>query len=96
MAKKIIFQTGSQQRSTSPFPAFRTAIEAIRNGRVGQLKSIKVGIGIDKASGKPLAAMPMPATFDYDTWARTLSSTRLHGRTLPPAGHTWPSRLDHH
>jgi predicted dehydrogenase len=68
LAKKIIFQTGSQQRSTSPFPAFRTAIEAVRNGRVGQLKSIKVGIGIDKASGKPPAAMPIPATFDYDTW----------------------------
>ena len=67
-AKKVILQTGSQQRSESPYPAFRAASEAVRNGRLGKLKAIKIGIGLDKASGKPPAPMPVPATFDYDRW----------------------------
>lgn len=67
-AKKVIFQTGSQQRSESPYPAFRSAIQAVLNGRVGKLKTIKIGIGIDKPSGKKPEAMPVPANFDYDTW----------------------------
>jgi myo-inositol 2-dehydrogenase / D-chiro-inositol 1-dehydrogenase len=65
-AKKIILQTGSQQRSENPFPAFRPASEAVRNGRIGQLKTIKIGIGLDKASGKTPAPMPIPATLDYE------------------------------
>ena len=67
-AKKVIFQTGSQQRSENPFQAFRSAIEAVREGRVGKLKTIKIGIGMDKPSGKRPAAMPIPATFNYDRW----------------------------
>lgn len=67
-AKKVIFQTGSQQRSESPYPAFRSAVEAVLNGRVGKLKTIQIGIGMDKPSGKKPAAMPVPANFDYETW----------------------------
>lgn len=67
-ARKVILQTGSQQRSESPYPAFRAASEAVRNGRVGKLKTIKIGIGLDKASGKRPAAMPVPAAFDYQRW----------------------------
>lgn len=68
MAKKVILQTGSQQRSESPFTAFRAATEAVLNGRLGKLKTIKIGIGIDKPSGKRPAAMPVPANFNYDKW----------------------------
>ena len=67
-AKKVVFQTGSQQRSENPYPAFRAAIEAVLNGRVGKLKTIKIGVGIDKSSGKVPAVMPIPADFDYQTW----------------------------
>ncbi len=67
-SRKVIFQTGSQQRSESPFLAFRTAIDAVRNGRVGHLKTVKIGIGKDKPSGKRPAAMPVPANLDYDAW----------------------------
>ena len=67
-AKKVILQTGSQQRSESPFTAFRSASEAVLNGRLGKIHTIKIGIGIDKLNGKPPAAMPVPANFDYETW----------------------------
>ena len=36
-AKKVILQTGSQQRSENPFPAFRSASEAVLNGRLGKI-----------------------------------------------------------
>lgn len=67
-AKKVILQTGSQQRSEHPFGAFRAASAAVRNGRVGTLKSIRIGVGIDKPSGKRPTAMPVPAHFDFQTW----------------------------
>ena len=67
-AKGVILQTGSQQRSERPYHSFRAASEAVRNGRIGQLKTIKIGIGIDKPSGHPPAPMPVPATLDYERW----------------------------
>ena len=67
-AKKRILQTGSQQRSEKPWNTFRIASEAVRNGRIGKLKTVNIGIGIDKLSGaKPLSQIP-PATFDYTSW----------------------------
>jgi myo-inositol 2-dehydrogenase/D-chiro-inositol 1-dehydrogenase len=65
-AKKIILQTGSQQRSQTPYSAFRPASEAVRNGRIGQLKTIKIGVGLDKASGRKPAPMPVPQNLDYE------------------------------
>ncbi len=67
-AKKIILQTGSQQRSEHPWRSFREASEAVRNGRVGQLKTIKIGVGLDKASGHAPAPMPVPENLDYEHW----------------------------
>ncbi len=67
-AKKIILQTGSQQRSERPWKSFRAASEAARNGRLGQLKTIKIGLGLDRASGKKPAPTPAPANLDYERW----------------------------
>lgn len=67
-AKKVILQTGSQQRSESPFSTFRVASEAVRNGRIGKVKTVKIGVGLDKPSGKAPAAMPVPAHFNFDKW----------------------------
>jgi len=66
--KKVILQTGSQQRSERPWGSFRAASEAVRNGRIGQLKTIRIGIGIDKGSGKNAAPMPVPNNLDYERW----------------------------
>ena len=66
--RKIILQTGSQQRSQNPFHAFRAASEAVRNGRIGKIKTIQIGIGIDKPSGKRPAEMPVPPNLDFERW----------------------------
>ncbi|WZO98024.1 Gfo/Idh/MocA family oxidoreductase [Isosphaeraceae bacterium EP7] len=70
-AKKhgVVFQTGSQQRSD---PHFRKACELVRNGRIGALKVVKVGL----PGGRPdlarnadkKAVAPVPEGFDYDRW----------------------------
>jgi predicted dehydrogenase len=67
-ARKVILQAGSQQRSEHPFTAFRPASEAARNGRLGKLTRIEVGIGLDKPSGKPPAEVPIPKNLDYEHW----------------------------
>jgi predicted dehydrogenase len=67
-AKKIILQTGSQQRSERPWGSFRKASEAVRNGRIGQLQTIKIGIGLDKPSGHAPAPEPVPENLDYERW----------------------------
>jgi len=65
---RIILQTGSQQRSEHPWHSFRAASEAVRNGRIGQLKTIKIGIGLDKPSGHPFVPMPVPQNLDFERW----------------------------
>lgn len=59
-----IFQIGSQQRSDS---RFRQACELVRNGRIGELKTVKVGFGTDPGR-TPTAPMPVPDALDYDFW----------------------------
>ena len=67
-ARKIILQTGSQQRSERPWRSFRIASEAVRNGRIGRLKSIKIGMGMDKPRKQAPAPMPVPENLDYERW----------------------------
>ncbi len=59
-----IFQIGSQQRSMSQF---RIACELVRNGRIGQLKTIEVRLPGDPAGGKT-DEMPVPENLNYDAW----------------------------
>ena len=39
-----VFQVGSQQRSLDPWPHFKRACELVRNGRVGTLQTVRVGL----------------------------------------------------
>ncbi len=61
-----VLQTGSQQRSGSEF---RNACELVRNGRIGKLHTIKVGIpGNNRKCPPTWEAKPVPEGFDYDMW----------------------------
>jgi predicted dehydrogenase len=59
-----ILQIGSQQRS---MPQFRYAAELVRNGRIGQLKTVTVGLPGDPG-GPEEPPMPVPANLNYDMW----------------------------
>ncbi|MBC7920945.1 MAG: Gfo/Idh/MocA family oxidoreductase [Ferruginibacter sp.] len=59
-----IFQIGSQQRSS---PQFRYAAELVRNGRIGQLQTVSVGLPGDP-SGEEEPEMPVPKNLNYEMW----------------------------
>jgi len=59
-----VWQTGSWQRSTAHF---RFACELVRNGRIGRLERVEVGIGIGPRID-PQPVMPVPEGFDYELW----------------------------
>jgi predicted dehydrogenase len=85
-----IFQIGSQQRSS---PQFRYAAELVRNGRIGQLRTVKIGLPGDPAGGVA-TEMPVPAGFNYDAW---LGSTPVvpytEDRVHPRSGYGRPGWL---
>jgi predicted dehydrogenase len=59
-----VFQTGSQQRSDDKF---RFACELVRNGYIGELKKVNVGVG-NPSSEKFLPEEPVPEGVDWDRW----------------------------
>jgi len=61
---KVVFQTGTQQRSSA---YFHLACELVRNDRIGKLKEVQVFVpaGI---RGNHFAKVPVPAEFNYDFW----------------------------
>src|SRR5438034_1779292 len=59
-----ILQIGSQQRSTVQF---RYAAELVRNGRIGELQTVEIGLPGDP-SGDEKTPMPVPEGFNYEMW----------------------------
>ncbi len=60
----VILQIGTQQRSS---PQFRVAAELVRNGRIGKIHTVKVGLPGDP-SGPEAPEMPVPSNLNYDMW----------------------------
>lgn len=65
-----ILQIGSQQRGTEPWPQFHRACELVRNGRIGQLRHVEIGLPGDPA-GPAAEAQPIPPNLHYDAWLGT-------------------------
>ncbi|MCI0700925.1 MAG: Gfo/Idh/MocA family oxidoreductase [Planctomycetia bacterium] len=67
---KRIVQTGSQQRSGYG-GKFRLACQLVRNGALGKIKEVKVGLPgpnwVERAK-KPVPDSDPPAALDYDFW----------------------------
>jgi len=89
----VVFQLGSQQRSINPWPQFKRACELVRNGRIGKLHTVHIGLPSDPAGGNT-AEMPIPENLNYDMW---LGSTpyiyytldRVHSQTDPDSRGGW-------
>jgi myo-inositol 2-dehydrogenase/D-chiro-inositol 1-dehydrogenase len=62
-----ILQMGSQQRSLSPWPQFKRACELVRNGRIGEVHTVKIGLPGDPA-GNEEPEMKVPPNLNYDMW----------------------------
>ena len=62
--RKCILQVGSQQRSDRNF---RLACELVRNGRIGKLQHIIVGLPTGPHGG-PFPEVPVPAGLNWDYW----------------------------
>lgn len=65
-AAGTVFQTGSQQRS---IPVFRRAVEIVRNGHLGAIRRVEVGLpdGYPAPMGDPRETEPPPEA-NYDLW----------------------------
>lgn len=81
----VIFQLGTQQRSMNPWPQFKRTCELVRNGRIGQLQRVEIGLPIDPAGGDT-TKMPVPANLNYDMWLGSTpevyyTKDRVHSQT---------------
>lgn len=84
-AKKSILQIGSQQRSTAQF---HRACELVRNGAIGRIKSVQIGLPVDPAGGNR-TPMPVPPALNYDAWlgctpAAPYTEDRVHPQSDDP------------
>jgi len=62
--QKITLQVGTQQRSS---PQFRYAAELVRNGRIGKVHTVKVGLPGDP-SGPIAQTETIPSALNFDAW----------------------------
>ena len=61
----VILQTGAQCRSSDP--QYRRAAELVRNGRIGKIRTVKIGLPGDP-SGPEATEMPVPKNLNYNMW----------------------------
>ena len=85
-----ILQIGSQQRS---WKQFHRACELVRNGRIGEIKHVEIGLPGDPAGGDP-TPMPVPTGFNYDSWlGSTPEVPYTVDRVMPQKGFDRPGWL---
>ena len=60
-----IVQVGTMQRSMK---GFQTAVELVRNGRIGELKQVWVALPYYSTKGGPFATEPVPPQLDWDMY----------------------------
>jgi predicted dehydrogenase len=77
---KIVFQTGSMQRS---WRNFRHACELVRNGYLGQIKEVLVTVGPPPVSCD-LPAQPLRAGVNWDAWVGPAPYREFHAELAPP------------
>ena len=85
-----ILQIGSQQRS---WKQFHRACELVRNGRIGEVTHVEIGLPGDPPGGDP-TTMPVPSGFNYDAWlGSTPEVPYTVDRVMPQKGFDRPGWL---
>lgn len=74
--KKLVVQVGAWQRS---LPQFRKVVQLVRNGRIGKIVRVEVGLGCDRSGGCRTPEQ-VPGTFNFDAWC---------GPTDPTVPYNW-------
>lgn len=92
-----IFQTGSMQRSDFKF---RQACEIVRNGLIGEVKTVRVSIAAGGYLMYPVAcnlpAEPVPDCLDWDMWLGPSQFRPYNSRLAPPVENfVWPHWRDY-
>ena len=86
----VILQMGTQQRS---MVQFRKAAELVRNGRIGKLQTVKIGLPGDP-SGPEAKEMPVPKNLNYNMWlGSTPEVYYTEIRVHPQKGYSRPGWL---
>ncbi len=78
--KKVILQIGTQQRSMAQF---RIAAELVRNGRIGKLETVKIGLP-GYSSDYQAPEMPVPGNLNYDGWLGSTPERYYSENTVHP------------
>lgn len=76
----IILQVGTQQRSSSQF---RRAAELVRNGRIGKVHTVKIGLPGDPA-GPVFETSPVPSNLDFDMWLGSTPEVEYKEKLVHP------------
>ncbi|MFW6161412.1 MAG: Gfo/Idh/MocA family protein [Planctomycetota bacterium] len=77
---RVVFQTGSQQRSDR---RFRFACEMVRSGRVGKLHTVHVNVGGPSVPCR-LPGQPVRKGVDWDLWLGPAPWRPFHETICPP------------
>jgi predicted dehydrogenase len=84
-ANKVIFQTGSQQRSEYD-RQFRKAAAYVRSGRLGRIQTVCVGVGAAAVECK-LPAQEAPKGTDWNFWLGPAPERAYHSDLCPRGVH---------
>uniref|UniRef100_UPI0032180F7B Gfo/Idh/MocA family protein n=1 Tax=uncultured Draconibacterium sp. TaxID=1573823 RepID=UPI0032180F7B len=88
----VILQMGTQQRS---MPQFRIAAELVRNGRIGKIHTVKIGLPGDPG-GPVFETGPVPSNLDFDMWLGSTPEVEYKEKLVHPQdGYSRPGWLRH-
>jgi len=83
----VVWQTGSQQRSQYNF---RRACELVRNGRIGKVQTVEVGLPTRwQQTCPPQPVQPVPEGFDYEMWLGPAPWAPYTEKRCIPLGWRW-------
>jgi predicted dehydrogenase len=95
----LVKKHGRVFRTDSEFRSVRTlhqAVELVRNGRIGQLKTIRSGVPKGDVGCPPQPDMPVPPDLDYERWQGPAPhATYTEARVHKPRAYERPGWMRH-